>query len=181
MGTPFISEIRMASFNFAPKGWAMCNGQLLPINQNQALFSLLGTTYGGDGRVNFALPDLRGRVPIHMGDGHTLGERGGEIAHTITMSEMPAHNHFMSGLNQDGTKNVSGITPDNTKSVAQGLVSLQNNVTAPAQLYGTGTPDRTMGPAAVSNIGGSQPHTNMMPYLNITFMIALQGAFPSQN
>ena len=93
MGTPFLSEIKIVSFNFAPKGWALCNGQLLPINQNQALFSLLGTTYGGDGRVNFALPDLRGRIPIHMGSGFTLGERGGETAHTLNISELPAHIH----------------------------------------------------------------------------------------
>src|SRR5881398_3793172 len=93
MAEPFLSEIRIMSFVFAPKGWALCNGQLLPINQNQALFSLLGTTYGGDGRVNFALPDLRDRVPIHMGNGHTLGERGGEVGHTVSISEMPTHLH----------------------------------------------------------------------------------------
>jgi len=97
MAEPFLSEIRIMSFNFAPKGWALCNGQLLPINQNQALFSLLGTTYGGDGRVNFGLPDLRGRIPIHVGQGHTLGERGGEQAHTLSMSEMPQHQHLAQG------------------------------------------------------------------------------------
>src|SRR3978361_2273346 len=95
MSAPFLAEIRMMSFNFAPKGWALCNGQLLPINQNQALFALLGTTYGGDGRVNFGLPDLRGRVPMHMGSGFTLGQRAGEENHTLTMSEMPAHNHVV--------------------------------------------------------------------------------------
>src|ERR1700746_3867282 len=98
MSEPFLSEIKIVSFNFPPKGWAMCNGQLLPINQNQALFSLLGTTYGGDGRVNFALPDLRSRVPMHMGNGHTLGERGGEEAHTINSSETAAHTHAIGGV-----------------------------------------------------------------------------------
>src|SRR3954466_14862316 len=104
MAEPFLSEIRIMSFVYAPKGWALCNGQLLPINQNQALFSLLGTTYGGDGRVNFALPDLRGRAPIHMGSGHTLGERGGEQAHTLSVSELPTHTHVMNGSSNDGTK-----------------------------------------------------------------------------
>src|ERR1700744_4636218 len=107
MSTPFLAQIEIFSFNFAPKGWALCNGQLLPINQNQALFSLLGTTYGGDGRVNFALPDLRSRVPIHMGSGFTLGERGGEEAHTIIISEMPAHNHaLMTDATHQGTINL---------------------------------------------------------------------------
>src|SRR5882762_9763283 len=107
MGTPIMSEIRIMAFNFAPKGWAMCNGQLLPINQNQALFSLLGTTYGGDGRVNFALPDLRARVPIHMGSGHTLGEKGGEQAHTLSISEIPTHVHTASASPQSDNTNVA--------------------------------------------------------------------------
>src|SRR5262245_40855584 len=106
MAEPFLSEIRMFSFSFAPRGWALCNGQLLPINQNQALFSLLGTTYGGDGRVNFALPDLRARVPVHVGNGHTLGERGGEQAHTLLMAEMPAHSHVAQASAAAGTQNV---------------------------------------------------------------------------
>src|SRR5215207_7643589 len=106
MAEPFLSEIRIMSFVFAPKGWALCNGQLLPINQNQALFSLLGTTYGGDGRVNFALPDLRGRVPIHVGDGHTLGERAGEQAHTLTLSELPTHSHAAMASATSGTQNI---------------------------------------------------------------------------
>src|SRR6201981_1152007 len=103
MSEPFLSEIKIVSFNFPPKGWAMCNGQLLPINQNQALFSLLGTTYGGDGRVNFALPDLRSRVPISMGSGFTLGQRGGEESHTVIISEMPQHNHSVMGDVNAGT------------------------------------------------------------------------------
>src|SRR3954470_20447796 len=104
MAEPFLSEIRIMSFGFPPNGWALCNGQLLPINQNQALFSLLGTTYGGDGRVNFALPDLRSRLPIHFGQGYTLGERGGQEAHTLVASEMPAHNHIIQGASTDGNQ-----------------------------------------------------------------------------
>src|ERR671938_1175087 len=110
MAEPFLSEIRIISWNFAPKGWAFCNGQLLPINQNQALFSLLGTTYGGDGRVNFALPNLQGRVPIHMGSGHTLGERAGEQGHTLSISEIPTHTHTVSATTIPATTNSPGPT-----------------------------------------------------------------------
>ncbi|HEY0314618.1 MAG TPA: tail fiber protein [Allosphingosinicella sp.] len=166
MSEPFLSEIRMMSFVFAPKGWAQCNGQLLPINQNQALFSLLGTTYGGDGRVNFALPDVRGSVPMHMGSGHTLGERGGEPAHTLSMSEMPAHTHVLNGANKDATLpvptgNLLGGFSSGYRAPGANLVTL---------LAGT-----------VSNTGGSQAHNNMSPYLVVNFCIALQGIFPSQN
>src|SRR3569833_2917324 len=108
MAEPFLSEIRILSFPFAPKGWALCNGQLLPINQNQGLFSLLGTTFGGDGRVNFGLPNLQGRVPIHVGSGHTLGERGGEQAHTLSISELPTHTHVASGTSTTGSLTVAG-------------------------------------------------------------------------
>src|SRR5580765_2494173 len=116
MAEPFLSEIRMMSFNFAPKGWALCNGQLLPINQNQGLFSLLGTTFGGDGRVNFGLPDLRGRAPLHVGSGHTLGERGGEQAHTVSIAELPTHLHSAQGSSNTGNVavpagNVFGTVP----------------------------------------------------------------------
>src|ERR671935_610689 len=110
MAEPFLSEIRIMSFNFAPKGWALCNGQLLPINQNQALFSLLGTTFGGDGRVNFALPDLRARVPIHVGSGHTLGERGGEQAHALSISEVPTHTHTVNASTNPATTNTPGTS-----------------------------------------------------------------------
>jgi len=165
MAEPFLSEIRIMSFNFAPKGWALCNGQLLPINQNQALFSLLGTTYGGDGRVNFALPDLRSKVPIHMGSGHTLGEKGGEPAHTLTMGEMPAHNHFQ-----------QGVTPSGDVAIP-----LNNMLaTSPAKPYNGPANLTSLTPASVSNVGGSQAHNNMMPYLVLSFCIALQGIFPSQ-
>jgi microcystin-dependent protein len=165
MAEPFLSEIRIMSFVFAPKGWALCNGQLMPINQNQPLFSLLGTTFGGDGRVNFALPDFRGRVPIHVGAGHTLGERGGEQAHTLSQQEMPQHIHFFQANSN------AGNTPNPTNNV---LGAANNLYTAPANL----TP---LNPATVSNTGGSQAHLNMQPFLTLSYCIALQGIFPSPN
>ena len=164
MSEPFISEVKIVSFGFAPRGWAQCNGQLLPINQNQALFSLLGTTYGGDGRVNFGLPDLRGRVPIHFGS-HTLGERAGEEIHTLIISEMPAHLHGVSARNAAPNQ---GLPTGNMWANAAGA-------------YSNGSPNSTMNPASVSNAGGSQPHTNVQPFLVLNFIIALQGIFPSQN
>ena len=167
MAEPFLSEIRIMSFNFAPKGWAMCNGQLLPINQNQALFALLGTTYGGDGRVNFALPDLRGRVPMHEGAGHTLGERGGEQAHTVSLSEMATHTHRV-GANSSAT---GGVTTANNNFIG----GANNAHAAPGGAL------TTLSPATVTNVGGSQPHLNMQPFLGLSFCIALQGIFPSQN
>jgi microcystin-dependent protein len=166
MAEPFLSEIRLMSFSFAPKAWAQCNGQLLPINQNQALFSLLGTTYGGDGRTNFALPDLRGRVPIHVGSGHTLGERAGEQAHTLGAAELPAHAHALRASSSTGN------TP-----VPTGNVPAAN----PSALYrppGSGTPTNA---ETVTNVGGGQAHQNMQPFLTINFCIALQGIFPSPN
>lgn len=166
MAEPFLSEIRIMSFGFAPKGWALCNGQLLPINQNQALFSLLGTTFGGDGRVNFALPDNRGRVPIHVGSGFTLGQKGGEQAHTITMSEMPAHTHFGVGSAQAADV---GSPANNV------LLGIINNV------YGAPTNLVAMSPGEIGNVGGSQAHLNMQPFLTLSFCIALQGIFPSPN
>lgn len=181
MAEPFLSEIRLMSFNFAPKGWALCNGQLLPINQNQALFSLLGTTYGGDGRVNFALPDLRGRVALHTGAGFTLGQRGGEELHTLTISEMPQHTHPLMANNANGTAGVAGITPGPTKVLSQGLVSLPASQTAPAQIYGTGAASGTMSADSVTNAGGSQAHENRQPFLTLNWCIALQGIFPSPN
>lgn len=181
MAEPFLSELRLMSFNFPPKGWAFCNGQLLPINQNQALFSLMGTTYGGNGQTNFALPDLRGRCAIHLGNGFTQGQAGGTENHTLTMSEMPGHNHIASGNNTNGIAGVAGITPDITKSVAQGLVSQSGGVTAPAELYGTGATDRAMSADTIGNTGGSQPHNNRQPYLGLNWCIALQGIFPSPN
>ncbi len=178
MSTPFLSEIRIMSFSFAPKGWALSNGQLLPINQNQALFSLLGTTYGGDGRVNFGLPNLRGQVPLHMGSGFTLGQRGGENNHTLTVSELPQHNHLMNVSNTGALKNATGKTPA-SNSPAQ-AVAATNPVSA-VNIYGTGAPSEAFDPSTISNVGGSQPHSNQQPYLALNFCIALQGIFPSQN
>lgn len=168
MAEPFLSEIRIMSFNFPPKGWAFCNGQLMPINQNQALFSLLGTTFGGDGRVNFALPNLRNCVPIHKAEGFNLGQKGGEPAHTLTISEMPAHNHFVNASSTTGTANV----PTNALMLA---------VSTPQSIYTAATNLQAMDPGAVSNVGGSQAHENRQPFLNLNFCIALQGIFPSPN
>jgi microcystin-dependent protein len=166
MGTPFLSEIRIMSFGFPPKGWALCDGQLLPINQNQALFSLLGTTYGGDGRVNFGLPDLQGRTPIHMGNGHTLGERGGEQGHTLSIAELPSHVHVVSAAD-----NPAGVNaPTNTAYLGQ-----------QANTYGPPTNLTGMSPTEITSVGGSQAHMNMQPFLVLNFSIALQGIFPSQN
>jgi microcystin-dependent protein len=158
------------SFVFAPKGWALCNGQLLPINQNQALFSLLGPTFGGDGRVNFALPDLRGRVPIHVGSGHGLGERGGEQAHTLSIAELPTHTHILNAVAVPAPDPEPSPRTGNllAESTAQSLYTGPSNIT-------------TMAPAAVSNTGGSQAHLNMQPFLTLSFCIALQGIFPSAN
>jgi microcystin-dependent protein len=167
MSTPFLAEIRMFSFNYAPKGWADCDGRLLPINQNQPLFSLLGTTYGGDGRVNFALPNLHGRVPIHQTSDYILGQRGGELAHTLTISEMPQHNHTLQAVNVDGN---------------QGPAVNNYFAKSPNQLYHA--PDNNLtplNPNSVTMVGGSQAHLNLMPSLGMFFGIALTGIFPSKN
>jgi len=170
MAEPFLSEIRIMSFVFAPKGWALCNGQLMPINQNQALFSLLGTTFGGDGRVNFALPDLRGRTPIHVGNGHTLGERGDEQAHTLSIAELPTHVH--------AGQATTAQADQNSNSAAPSRMPAQSNFSF---LYGSPTNLQPMAPNALANVGGSQAHLNMEPFLVLSFCIALQGIFPSPN
>ena len=170
MAEPFLSEIRIMSFNFAPRGWALCNGQLLPINQNQALFSLLGTTYGGNGQTNFGLPNLQGRTPISSGQGFTLGQVGGEPAHTLSIAEIPTHIHVANG------NNTTAATGDPTNAFfAQPPAAL-------GSVYNTNpSPAVAMNAGAVAPVGGSQAHLNMQPFLTLNFSIALQGIFPSPN
>ena len=165
MSSPFLAEIKIISWNFPPKGWAFCNGQLLPINQTQATFSLLGTTYGGNGQTTFALPDLRGRVSQHVGAGFTQGQAGGQEAHTLTQSEMPAHFHLMTASTLDGDQPIA----------AGNLLGAFNNG------YRAFSSPLAITPATISNVGGSQPHVNMSPYLALNFIIALVGIFPSRN
>ena len=165
MSEPFLSEIRIFSFNYAPQGWAMCNGQFLPINQNQGLFSLLGTTFGGNGQTTFALPDLRARTPIHVGGGHTLGEKAGESAHTLTIAELPTHTHVL---------RAAEASADNNDATGRYLGSSAATYRAPSALT-------ALAAGTVTNAGGSQPHENRQPYLALTFGIALQGIFPSPN
>jgi microcystin-dependent protein len=167
MSEPFLGEIRMMSFNFPPKGWAFCNGQLLPINQNQALFSLLGTYYGGNGQTNFALPNLRGQVPIHVGSGYIQGQKGGQTAHTVTNSEMAQHFHFAMG---------SSAASGNQAPPGGALLGTSGN-----NVYAEPAAFLACAPSEITNFGGSQPHNNMMPYLVLNFCIALQGIFPSRN
>ena len=167
MSEPFLAEVRIVGFNFAPRGWAFCDGQILPINQNQSLYSLLGTTYGGDGRTSFALPDLRGRTPIHVGEGHREGQKSGEETHTLSANEMPQHDHVLQVTNDAAT------TDDPTGHVlAQSITEQYQDFTGTTAQMGSGT---------VANVGGGQAHENMMPYLALNFVIALQGLFPSRN
>jgi microcystin-dependent protein len=165
MSTPFLGEIKIMSFSFPPKGWAFCNGQLLPINQNQALFALLGTMYGGNGMTNFALPNLQGRVPIHAGSGFTQGFVGGETAHTLNIAELPTHTHLAlasSNAADQGSPTGSYLAVESSNAYSSSV-------------------DSTMAPQALSTVGGSQPHDNMPPYLVLSFCIALTGIFPSRN
>lgn len=166
MSTPFLSEIKVVSFNFAPKGWALCNGQLMPINQNQPLFSLLGTRYGGDGRVNFALPNLQGRVPAHFGAPFFLGQADGFANVALNVQQLPAHQHQL-----QASTSATGTTSDPNDAF---LSPLNNAYTLPANLVG-------IEPSTISNVGGGQPHNNMMPYAVLNFVIALQGIYPSRN
>jgi len=174
MADPFVAEIRIFGFNFAPTGWAFCNGQLLPLSQNTALFSLLGTTYGGNGKSNFALPNLQGSAPMHPGQGpglslHDLGEQSGTESVTLLQSEMPAHIHTISAstaaADEEGSKNPAGGIPGAQQGSNQLYTALSSNVVATA-------------PQALAPAGGDQPHNNMMPYLTLNFCIALQGVFP---
>ncbi|MEM1181030.1 MAG: tail fiber protein [Acidobacteriota bacterium] len=173
MSEPFLAEVRIVGFNFAPRGWAFCDGQILPINQNQSLYSLLGTTYGGDGRTSFALPDMRGRVPMHVGASngteHREGQKSGEETHTLAASEMPQHDHAM-----HGTSNAPSSTSPSNAMPAQAPTSVGN-------LYRQDTINATFRSASILNVGGGQAHNNMQPYLAINFVIALQGLFPSRN
>lgn len=165
MGTPYMGEVKIISWNFAPQGWAFCNGQLLPINQNQALFSILGTMYGGNGQTTFALPNLQGRMPLHFGNGFNEGQVGGETAHTLNIQELPAHVHG------------AGCNPGTGTVVAP----LNNTWAANTQNSYSAASDAVMRPDSLANTGGSQPHNNMPPYLVLNFIIALVGVFPSRN
>jgi len=165
MSTPYIAEIKVVSFGFAPKGWALCNGQTLPINQNQALFSLLGTTFGGNGTTNFQLPNLQARMPIHQGGAYQMGNLGGESSHTLLPQEIPAHNHAAVGVSTTASTDVAA---NNSWAASQ-----QNPYAA--------TPNTSLSPATLGQSGGSQPHNNMPPYLVLNFIIALVGIFPSRN
>jgi microcystin-dependent protein len=178
MSEQYISEIRIFSFGFAPKGWALCNGQIMPINQNQALFSLLGTTYGGDGVTTFGLPNLQGRVPIHVDGTYLLGQAGGTTAETLNVGTMAAHSHPMRA---DSTTTGTGQTP--TATSVLGISSGSGN---PVQafnvaIYNSAGPGSSLADQVISNNGGGQPHTNQQPYLTLNFSIALQGVFPSRN
>ncbi len=171
MAEPFLAEVRMVGFDFAPRGWAFCDGQILPINQNQSLYSLLGTTYGGDGRTTFALPDLRGRTPLHQDfQGHRLGERSGTETVTLTTAEIPLHSHMATASSTEGDSN----SPSN---------ALLASEVAPDLAYRTPeTTGRTaLRSGTIANTGGSQPHNNMQPYLAVNFCIAIAGLFPSRN
>jgi microcystin-dependent protein len=162
---PFLGEIKLVSWPFAPRGWAFCNGQILPINQNQALFAVIGTTYGGDGQTTFALPDFRGRVPLHQGGSTPFGSSGGEVGHTLSVAEMAVHGHGA---------NASSANPDQP--------SPSGNLWAQtSSAYSTNAPNTTMNGAGCAPAGGGQPHPNLPPYLVLNFVIALQGIFPSRN
>ena len=169
MSTPFLGQLMLASWNFANKGFALCNGQLLPINQNQALFSLFGTTYGGDGRVNFGLPNLQGRTPMSFGNGFNLGQVDGEEFHTLVANEVPTHTHTLQGT----TTAASAAKPPTGNLLAA--------TSGAATLYAGASSLQPMNAATISFVGGSQPHENRQPFLVMNWLVALQGIFPSQN
>lgn len=165
MSNPYLGEIRIVSFNFAPRGWAFCNGQVLPIAQYAALFSLLGTTYGGNGTTTFQLPNYQARMPVHVGNGYVQGQIAGEVAHTLIQTEMPVHTHSAVGVSTNA---------NNPSASGNAWASSKDNPYA-------ATPNTSMSPATLSNTGGNLPHDNMAPYLTLNFIIALQGIFPSRN
>jgi microcystin-dependent protein len=167
MTSPYLAEIRVVSFNFAPKGWALCNGQILSINQNQALFALLGTTYGGNGTTSFALPNLQGSVPVHLGTAFPQGQSGGEATHLLTTPELPSHSHGVSVASGSGT----AVTPANNY-----WAGVKN-----ANPYSTAAPTTTLNPTTVGAGGAGQPHDNMPPGLVLNYIISLQGIFPSRS
>jgi microcystin-dependent protein len=168
MAQPYVGEIRIFAGNFAPAGWMFCEGQLVAISELETLFNLIGTTYGGDGQSTFALPDLRGRLPMHQGGGFTLAETGGAEEVTISVSTMPSHTHNALGSTNTGT----GTSP--TNNVMSNLTGATNSA------YGTDAPKTNLSPLSISSVGGSQPHTNFQPYLCVDFIISLFGIFPSQ-
>jgi microcystin-dependent protein len=186
MSNPYLSEIRIMAFNFAPRGWALCNGQTLSIQQNAALFALLGTTYGGNGTTTFLLPNLQGRIPLHMGTspaGHTFleGEIGGETTHTLILQEMPQHNHQVQAKNAQADLDLTGVQPGPTVVLAQATAA--GTPVTNVNIYGT-LPINSAGPfaaASISSTGGNQPHPNQQPYLVLNFCISLDGIFPSRN
>lgn len=167
MSEPFLAEIRIVGFNFAPRGWAFCDGQILPINQNQSLYSLLGTTYGGDGRTSFALPDIRGRAPVHVGNGFSEGHKTGEETHTLSTAEIPQHSHQV-----NGTSNAVTAADPNSNRLPG---------TSNSKPYTSASGGGSMGSSTVSHVGGGQAHNNMQPFLAMNYCIALQGLFPSRN
>ena len=184
MAEPFLGEIRMVGWNFAARGWALCNGQLLPISQNQALFSLLGTYYGGDGVTTFALPNLQSRVPIHQGTGrglspYTIGESSGSEAVTLLITEIPQHNHLVSVSNQSGSvaDPTNALLAQGNSGSVRAPVAVSNYI---ATSSGGVSPTGTLAPATITLTGGSQPHSNIQPFLCVNFIIALEGIFPSR-
>jgi microcystin-dependent protein len=174
MSEPFLGQIMIVGFNFAPRGWAYCDGQILPINQNQSLYSLLGTTYGGDGRTTFALPDLRSRTPVHKGEGIFLGQKSGAETVTLTTGELAAHTHPVKGTTALADK--GSVGPNANRGYATSPQSEPNDI-----IYGSAANLVSLGAGLIPNAGGGQAHDNMQPYLTLGYVIALQGLFPSRN